>query len=123
MVEWTPWNWGATRRDREVLALEQEVVATEEAAFTESIRRGVARDLASIDRLERSLGEDDAIIALREQVLGETRLRFGEGVITSAEYVDRETDVLAARLARASHRVELAQARARFLTTIGAEVP
>jgi hypothetical protein len=37
--------------------------------------------------------------------------------------VDRETDLLAARLARATHRVELAQARARFLTLIGLEVP
>jgi outer membrane protein TolC len=55
-------------------------------------------------------------------VLRETRLRFAEGVITSAEYVDRETDLLAARLARASHRVELARARARFLTLVGIEV-
>lgn len=121
-VEWTPWNWGTTERDREVLALQQRVVATEEAAFAESVRRGVVRDLASIDRLEHALVEDDAIIALREQVLRETRLRFGEGVVTSAEYVDRETDVLGARLARASHRVELAQSRARFLTTVGVEV-
>ena len=51
----------------------------------------------------------------------ETRLRYAEGVITSAEYVDRETDVLAARLARAGHRVELAQARAHYLTLIGVE--
>jgi len=51
-----------------------------------------------------------------------TRQPFAEGVITSAEYVDRETDVLAARLARAGHRVELAQARAHYLTLIGLEV-
>ncbi|HET7459540.1 MAG TPA: TolC family protein, partial [Gemmatimonadaceae bacterium] len=104
-VEWAPWSWGATGRDREVLDLQRQVIATEEVAFTEGIRRGVARDLAAIDRLERAAVEDDAIVALREQVLREARLRFGEGVITSAEYVDRETDVLAARLARAGHRV------------------
>lgn len=122
MVEWTPWNWGTTGRDREVLALQQQIVATEEAAFNERIARGVVRDLATIDRLERASGEDSTIVALREQVLHETELRFAEGVVTSAEYVDRQTDVLAARLARASHRVELAQARAHFLTAIGAAV-
>lgn len=122
LVEWTPWNWGTTGRDREVLALQQQAVASEEAAFREGIDRAVVHDLATIDRLERALGEDDAIIALREQVLHETQLRFGEGVVTSAEYVDRQTDLLAARLARASHRVELAQARAHYLTTIGVEV-
>ena len=122
VVEWTPWSWGTTGRDREILALQQQAVTTEEAAFREGIERGTVRDLAAIDRLERALGEDDTIIALREQVLRETRLRFGEGVVTSAEYVDRQTDLVAARLARASHRVQLAQARASYLTTIGIEV-
>lgn len=122
LVEWTPWNWGTTARDREVLALQQQVVASDEAAFTESIQRAVVRDLATIDRLEQTLGDDETIIALREQVLRETQLRFDEGVVTSAEYIDRQTDVLAARLARASHRIELAQARARYLTTVGVEV-
>lgn len=122
-VEWTPWSWGTTRRQREELELQQQIVASEEAAFTAGIRRGVAAELAAIDRLEEALASDAAIIALRERILNETRLRFGEGVITSAEYVDRETDLVAARLARATHRVELAEARARFLTLLGLEVP
>jgi outer membrane protein TolC len=121
-VEWMPWRWGTTEREREVLALQQQIVASEEAAFTDAIRRSVIRDLATIDRLEQSLQADAAIIALREQVLRETRLRFNEGVVTSAEYVDRETDLLDARLARVTHSVELAQARARFLTQLGLEV-
>lgn len=121
-LEWTPWSWGTERRDRDVLSLQEQVVATDEAAFTATIRRGVAQNLASIDRLERALGEDDAIIALREQVLRETRIRFGEGVITSAELVDRETDLLLARIARATHRTGLGRARADFLTSIGLEV-
>ena len=51
----------------------------------------------------------------------EARARFTEAVITSAEFIDRETDVLSARVTRSLHRVELAQARARFLTTLGIE--
>jgi outer membrane protein TolC len=121
-VQWTPWTWGTTRRDREVLALQRQIVATEEAAFAEGIRRAVAQDLATIDRLESTLASDEQIIELRERIARETRLRFQEGVVTSAEYVDRQTDVLNARLARTAHRAELAQARARFLTTVGVEV-
>ena len=52
---------------------------------------------------------------LRERVLDEARLRFSEGVITSDDFVDRETDLLSARLTRAAHRVELAQACFDFL--------
>lgn len=121
-VEWTPWTWGSTEREREVLALQQQVIATEEAAFTEELLRAAATELAGIDRLERTLESDDAIIALREQILHETQLRFDERVITAAEYVDRETDVLDARLARVAHRVELSRAHARFLTLTGVEI-
>lgn len=121
-VEWLPWTWGSTQREREVLALQQQVVASEEAAFTDAVRRAAVAELAGIDRLERTLDSDDAIISLREQILRETQLRFDERVITASEYVDREADVLDARLARVSHRVELARAHARFLTLTGVEI-
>lgn len=120
--QWNPFNWGSTSRDRQVTELQKSIVTTEEKAFTESLRRGVENDIASIDRLNAALLQDDQIIALRENILVETRARFSEAVITSADYIDRQTDLLAARLSRASHRVELAQARAHLLTTLGIEV-
>jgi len=73
--------------------------------------------------VEAALADDDRIIALRESILTETRSRYRESVINSAEYVDRQTDVLSARLSRALHRVELSQAQAHLLTTLGAEIP
>jgi outer membrane protein TolC len=122
-VQWAPWTWGRTRRDREVLALQREIVTADEAAFTEALRRGVEQDLATMDRLDTTLALDDEIIALRERVERETQLRFAEGVVTAADYTDRNSDVLDAQLARAAHRVEQAQARARFLTMRGLEIP
>jgi outer membrane protein TolC len=121
-LRWTPWTWGSSRRDREALDLQSKIISTEEAAFTASLRRQVAHDVADAERLRTSLAGDDAIIALREDILAETRVRFAEHVVTSAEYVDKQTDVLAARIAKASHRVELAATVAQYLTTIGAEV-
>ena len=121
-VQWTLWTWGTTDRDRQVLALQQQIVASDEAAFTAATQRAVERQLADIDRLTAALRTDDAIIALRERIERETRHRYEEAVVTAAEYVDRENDVLAARLTRAGHEVELAQAQARYLTTIGMEL-
>ena len=121
-AHWTPWTWGTARREREVLAVQRQIVSAEEAAFAEGLRRAVAQDVETIRRLEAALATDEQIIELRERIVRETRLRFQEGVVTSAEYVDRQTDALDARLVRAAHRVELAQARAHFLTTLGVEV-
>lgn len=121
-VQWAPWTWGTTDRDREVLSLQEQIVASDEAAFTAATQTAVERQLADIDRLTAAMRTDDMIIALRERIALETRHRYEEAVVTAAEYVDRQNDVLAARLARAGHEVELAQAQARYLTTIGVEL-
>jgi outer membrane protein TolC len=122
LAEWSPWTWGTSARDRDVLRVQRQVIAADEAAFAAGLRRAVAQDLAAIDRLSATLVADDEIIALRERILLETRARYREAVINSAEYIDRQTDVLSARITRALHRVELAQYRAHFLTTLGIEV-
>lgn len=122
-VQWSPWTWGTNARDREALALQRDVVTSEEAAFANGLARSVTRSRATIAYLESALTTDDRIVALREQVERETRARFDEGVVTAAEYVNRRTDVLDARLARITHRIELAQARTSYLTTLGIEQP
>jgi len=121
-LQWKAWNWGTSDRARDILALQQTIVSAEEAAFTSSLRRAVQADLAAIDHLEASLPTDDRIVSLRESIDRSARVRLGEGVITASEYLDRRTEWLTAQFERARHRVELAQARARVLTTLGLEV-
>jgi len=121
-LQWKAWNWGTSDRARAILALQQTIVSAEEAAFTSSLRRAVQTDLAAIDHLEASLPTDDRIVSLRESIDRSARVRLGEGVITASEYLDRRTEWLTAQFDRARHRVELAQARARVLTTLGLEV-
>lgn len=118
-MRWQPWTWGTDRRDRELLEVQRQIADTEEAAFTARLRRQLQDDLAAIDRLEAALADDDRIIALREQVERQSRRQFDERVITADQYVDARTDVYEARVARDRHRVELARARARYLTTLG----
>jgi outer membrane protein TolC len=118
-VQWPVVDWRASRRDQEALRLQQRTVDTEEAAFRERIARAVQDELAALDRLEGALAVDDTIVALRERVEFEARRQLEEGALTAAEYVSRRNDVTEARLARSAHRVELARARAAYLTTLG----
>jgi outer membrane protein TolC len=59
---------------------------------------------------------------LREQVVRSTQVRLQEGVVTASEYLDRTAELLQARYSRTGHEVELAEASARLLTTLGLEV-
>lgn len=121
-VQWKPWNWGTAAREQKALELQEESIKADEDAFTKSLRKSVQNDVATVDYLQEVLALDERIVALRELIERETRARFNEQVVTAADYVDKTTDVLEARLARATHRVELAQARARLLTILGVEV-
>lgn len=120
-LQWRPWNWGVSAREVRQLELQQESIAADEAAFTRSLRRAVQNDLAAIEQLDEVLALDERIIALRQSIERETQVRYEERVVTAAELVDKNTDVLEARLLRAAHRLDLAQARARLLTTLGLE--
>jgi outer membrane protein TolC len=122
-VHWAPWNWGTTDRDKQISQIQQQIVATNEAAFTRELQRNVQESLATALRLDSTLALDDRIIALRERIDRETRAKLGEGVVTASEYVDKTTDLLSARLTQIQHRVELAQARATYLSTLGVEIP
>ena len=122
-VRWSPWNWGSIGRERQLLRVQREIVSTNEAAFTESLRRGLTQSVAAIERLDAMLAIDERVVALRQIVERESRAKLREGAITAAEYVDRNTDLLEARVARIQHRVEAAHARATLLTLLGIELP
>ena len=121
-VQWNPFDWGRATRERQALELERDAVTADATAFRDALRRQTVGDLATIARLEQVLATDDEIVGLREQIVREASARFRESTITSAEYVDRQTELLTARIARGLHRVELAQARVAYLTTLGLQV-
>jgi outer membrane protein TolC len=118
-VEWRPWTWNSAGRTAEALRLEQRVIERDEQALARSLARRVVSNLEDIERLAAALADDERVVALRTEVERQARAQHDEGAITTADYVETRTDVLEARLALQRHRVELAQARATYLTTLG----
>jgi outer membrane protein TolC len=121
-VKWAPFDWGVTGRRKQALEIQRQIAATNEASFARDLRVALQSDLATLDRLASTLEMDRQIVSLRERTEREARIRLAEGAVTTAEYVDRNTELLSARLGLAQHQVQLAQAQAELLTLLGAEV-
>jgi outer membrane protein TolC len=121
-LQWSPWDWGVHARERDALALERDIVATEADAFTARLRRSLDADLAEVERLRGAVALDDEIVALRRDIEREAQIRWEARVIALSEYLDRGGELLDAELAREERRVALAAARARVLTAAGVEV-
>ena len=122
-LEWRPWTWRSAGRRAAALRLEQEVLQTEETALARRLARTVTSDLEEVARLKAALADDERIVALRTEVERQARAQYDEGAITTPDYVEARTDVLEARLELERHRVELAQARSRYVTTLGITSP
>lgn len=118
-VKWNPWTWRSAGRTAEALRMQQQVVDRDELALARSLSRQVMSNLEDIKRLAAALADDEHVVALRTEIERQARAQHDEGAITTADYVETRTDVLEARLALQRHRVELAQARATYLTTLG----
>jgi outer membrane protein TolC len=118
-VEWHPWTWNSAGRTSAAYRLDQDVIATEERALGRKLAREVASNLEDIGRLKAALADDERIVALRTEVERQARAQYDEGTITTPDYVQTRTDVLEAQLTLDLHRVELAQARSNYLTTLG----
>lgn len=101
------------------MRLQQRIVTTEERALADQLARAVESDLADMQRLQQALVSDARLVALRVDIERQARAQFTEGAITGAEYVETRTDVVEANLTLQRHRAELAQAEARYLTTLG----
>jgi outer membrane protein TolC len=118
-IRWRPWTWRSAGRTAAAYRLQQQIIATEEQALGRRLARAVVTDLEEITRLKVALADDERVVALRTEVERQGRAQFDEGAITTPDYVETRTDVLEARLTLERHRVELAQARSRYLTTLG----
>jgi outer membrane protein TolC len=121
-LQWNAWTWGSVGRERQAQSLQQEIVDADALAFRRSVAVAIEGDRAAIDHLTRALATDRRIIELRTEVERAARVRLQEGVLTSSDYLARDSELLQARIAEATHQVELAQARARLLTTEGVEI-
>ncbi len=122
-VEWRPWSWRSAGRKAAAYRLQQDIVGTEEQALGRRLARAVVTYLEDIGRLKAALADDERIVALRTEVERQARAQFDEGAITTPDYVTTRTDVVEARLTLQRHRVELAQARSSYLTTLGITSP
>jgi outer membrane protein TolC len=121
-VQWQPFDWGRAGREAEEARVQQRIVDTREAAFADALLRAAATPRRRIAFLESALSTDGEIIALREVVEAQARARWDERAIPASQYTDARTDVLAARLALARHRIELVREQVRTLTILGMEI-
>ncbi|HUF07887.1 MAG TPA: TolC family protein [Rhodothermales bacterium] len=120
-MSWKLWDWKSNQRRHQALRLQQEIVDVREATFAKNIDLALQRQVRDVERLEELIQRDDEIIALRKRIVEQTESQLENGVITATEYLLERNAAYRAELTREQHAIQLAQAHAQILTTIGEE--
>lgn len=118
-VQWDIWDWGQTRRDRQVLALQSQLVENREALFDYQLEVREGRARADIRTLEQQLARDRRIAELQERILEQEAARLDQGAATPAEYVEQLNRSLQSRLSYQAHRIAWIQQQTQYLIQKG----
>ncbi len=102
-----------------MLTLQEELLDAEEKSFSKQISIALRRDAAEIERLRQQIERDADVVKLRERITRQASSQLENGVITSTDYLTEKNAESRSQLALRIHRIQLAQARAAYLTTIG----
>jgi len=118
-VRWNFWDWSNASREIRALDYRQQQVKAEEDAFTRQLKASLENIRASIRSLESVIERDRQIVALRENVVRETKSKLDNGTITSTEFVTELTKANQARLTTFLHEVRLVQQKIDYATKLG----
>jgi outer membrane protein TolC len=117
--QWRIWDWSRTSREKQVMAVQQDIIRSEKETFDRNLSIQLEELTANIIKYEEAVQRDSAILQLREEITRAAVSKLENGIITSTDYVTELDAEVQARTQLDLHRIQLEQARIDFLTCKG----
>ncbi len=118
-LNWKVFDWGATKKKRDALAVSKEIVTTEAEIFDLQTNIALQEQQKEIEKLEAFISSDSGIISLRNEVLEATASQLKNGIITSSVYITELTNLYEDENALSTHRIQLLLAKVNYNTITG----
>ena len=104
---WTPFDWGSRGRERQVLALQAQHLEAQRQAFDQRLTAALQKDQAEQVKARALLEQDDAIIALQEDIVRRAEAQVQNGIMTTTDYLAQLNLLTQARLTRKTHEISV----------------
>ena len=118
-VNWTVFDWKNTRREREVIQLQTQLIDTQEEQFERNIAIALDGEQKKIQKLQEILQSDRELIDLQTRITASSASKLENGTITSSDYIQDLNAEMAARITFESHKVQLEAAKINYQTING----
>ena len=113
-VNWTVFDWKNTRREREVIQLQQQLVNTQQQQFERQINIALDGEYRKIQQIQDLLESDRELIELQEQITKAAASKLENGTITASDYLQDLNAEMGARITFETHKVQLEAAKINY---------
>ncbi|RKD91063.1 TolC family protein [Mangrovibacterium diazotrophicum] len=118
-LNWTLFDWKQTKRSKEVIQLQQEMVQTQQTQFERNITIALDGQRRKIEQLQQILKSDRELIELQERITKSSASKLENGTITTADYLQDLNAELVARITFETHKVQLESAKVNYQNLLG----
>ncbi len=109
-ASWSPTDWGVSKRRSETLTLQAMSLDAQRASLDQRIEAANRKDRGDFAKAQALLQDDDAIIALQEDIVRRAEAQVDNGVMTTTDYLAQVNLLTQARLTRKTHEIQGQQA-------------
>ena len=116
------WAFGGLytqKKEKQIVKLNQQGVDVQKETFLLNTNTQLKQQLSEVDKLDKLIATDEAIIELRQSVKEAARAQLENGVITANDYLREVNAEDQSRQARITHQLQLLQAKINYQTISG----
>ena len=113
-LNWTVFDWNASRKERQSLAINKDLIDTESEVFQLNSNIELDQRQSEINKIEAFIISDLQIIELRKEVLQAADSQLKNGVITSSAYITELTNLFVDENTLIRHKIQLSLAKANY---------
>ncbi|CAM3559568.1 TolC family protein [Flavobacterium saliperosum] len=110
-LNWTLFDWNKTKKEKEVLEISKQLIASEKETFEVNQNRQLQEADFEIEKIKEQLNSDSEIIQLREKIVRSAEAQMKNGVITSSDYLNDVTQLFESKITEKTHRIQLLLAK------------
>ena len=118
-ISWKLWDWNHTKNEKKVIGYQQQVLQNQRATFDKELTSLLIQEEALIQQYRLSMEMEEKVVELQHEISENAAVKLDNGTMTTTEYVTELNKENLARVRLASHRVQLMQAMANYLTIEG----
>jgi outer membrane protein TolC len=118
-LKWTFWDWNSTKREKEVLKIQKDMVADKKGVFELNRSIALKNELSRIKKFRKSTEMNSQLVELRKGITRVASSRLSAGTLTSTDYLNELNAQVQAQLNLEISQISLVQSQVNYLNIRG----